>query len=111
MRFGLHHVADSNPPPGGYFINTAKPAVFFFKIVIGPLRPKLNERDTSGSVTSKEDVTENGKKRKKPLKSKESNVTEEENVLGSKASTDDYVKSSGFRQIGGRRKNKPRRAA
>ncbi|CAF1848598.1 hypothetical protein Bca4012_031329 [Brassica carinata] len=70
------------------------------------------DEDTNGLVTSKEDVTENGKK---PVEeSKESNVTEEENVLGSKSSTDDSVKSSlstGFRQIGSRRKNKPRRAA
>ncbi|KAG2258338.1 hypothetical protein Bca52824_077632 [Brassica carinata] len=51
------------------------------------------------------------KKRKKPLESKESSITEEENGLGSKSSTDDSVKSSGFRQIGSRRKNKPRRAA
>ncbi|KAH0928349.1 hypothetical protein HID58_014076 [Brassica napus] len=73
------------------------------------------DEDTNGSVTSKEDVAENGRKRKKPVEeSKESNVTEEENVLGSKSSTDDSVKSSlsmGFRQIGSRRKNKPRRAA
>ncbi|KAF8114776.1 hypothetical protein N665_0034s0115 [Sinapis alba] len=73
------------------------------------------EDDINGSVTtSKEDVTENGRKRKKALESKESNVTEEENGLGSKSSTDDSVKSSlsmGFRQVGSRRKNKPRRAA
>ena len=72
------------------------------------------EEETNGSVTSKEDVTENGKKRKKAVESKESNVTEEENGLGSKSSTDDSVKSSlsiGFRQVGSRRKNKPRRAA
>lgn len=70
--------------------------------------------DINGSVTSKEEVTENGRKRKKAVESKESNVTEEENGLGSKSSTDDSVKSSlstGFRQIGSRRKNKPRRAA
>ncbi|ESQ44277.1 hypothetical protein EUTSA_v10006306mg [Eutrema salsugineum] len=70
--------------------------------------------DTNGSVvTSKEEVTENGRKRKKPVESKESNITEEENGLGSKLSTDDSVKSSsiGFRQNGSRRKNKPRRAA
>ncbi|CAN6930602.1 unnamed protein product [Brassica oleracea] len=72
------------------------------------------EEETNGSVTSKDDVTENGKKRKKAVESKESNVTEEENGLGSKSSTDDSVKSSlsiGFRQVGSRRKNKPRRAA
>ncbi|WZZ05287.1 hypothetical protein YC2023_091208 [Brassica napus] len=70
--------------------------------------------DINGSVTSKEEVTENGRKRKKAVESKESNVTEEENGLGSKSSTDDSVKSSlstGFRQVGSRRKNKPRRAA
>ncbi|KAL1193427.1 hypothetical protein V5N11_033752 [Cardamine amara subsp. amara] len=70
--------------------------------------------DTNGSVTSKEDVTENGRKRKKPVESKESNLTEEDNGLGSKSSTDDSTKSSlsiGFRQNGSRRKNKPRRAA
>ncbi|CAF2172500.1 unnamed protein product [Brassica napus] len=74
---------------------------------------KRDEKD-DGSVTSKEEVTENGRKRKKAVESKESNVTEEENGLGSKSSTDDSVKSSlstGFRQIGSRRKNKPRRAA
>lgn len=70
--------------------------------------------DTNGSVTSKEEVTENGRKRKKSVESKESNITEEENGLGSKSSTDDSMKSSlsiGFRQNGSRRKNKPRRAA
>ncbi|KAF2616435.1 hypothetical protein F2Q68_00041752 [Brassica cretica] len=38
--------------------------------------------------------------------SKESNITEEENELGSKQSTDGSVKSTGFREIGSRRKNK-----
>ncbi|KAG2258339.1 hypothetical protein Bca4012_021680 [Brassica carinata] len=71
-----------------------------------------HDDDTNGSVTSKEEVTENGKKRKKPLESKESNLTEEKNGLGLKSSIDDSVKLSGFRQIGSsRRKNKPRRAA
>ncbi|KAF8102171.1 hypothetical protein N665_0201s0453 [Sinapis alba] len=71
------------------------------------------EYDTNGSVTSKEEVKENGRKRKKPVESKEGNITEEEEngLGGSKSSTDDSVKSSGFRQIGSRRKNKPRRAA
>ncbi|VVB06094.1 unnamed protein product [Arabis nemorensis] len=70
--------------------------------------------DMNGSVTSKEELTENGRKRKKSVESKESNITEEENGLGSKSSTDDSMKSSlsiGFRQNGSRRKNKPRRAA
>ncbi|CAN8254324.1 unnamed protein product [Cochlearia groenlandica] len=76
------------------------------------------DNDTNGLViTTKEDVvTENGKKRKKPVESKESNITEEENVVGSKPSTDDSMKSPsllsiGFRPNGSRRKNKPRRAA
>lgn len=81
-------------------------------------REEIAEKDddnTNGSETSKEDVTENGRKGKKPVEEpKESNVTEEENVLGSKSSADDSVKSSlsmGFRHVGSRRKNKPRRAA
>ncbi|CAH8384613.1 unnamed protein product [Eruca vesicaria subsp. sativa] len=77
---------------------------------------EIVEKDdnTNGSVTNKEDVTENGRKRKKAVESKESNMSEEENGLGSKSSTDDSLKSSlsiGFRHIGSRRKNKPRRAA
>ncbi|KAJ4896109.1 Uncharacterized protein Rs2_22903 [Raphanus sativus] len=90
----------------------------------GPQKPAKDENeggeeimekdyDTNDSVASKEEVKEDGRKRKKPVESKESsNIAEEEKGLGSKSSTDVSVKSSGFRQIGSRRKkNKPRRAA
>ncbi|KAM7264720.1 hypothetical protein ACFE04_002403 [Oxalis oulophora] len=52
-------------------------------------------------------VVENGKKRKSLDKAKENFDT----VKESKSSTDDSMKSIGFRQVGSRRKNKPRRAA
>ncbi|XP_010524416.1 PREDICTED: uncharacterized protein LOC104802478 [Tarenaya hassleriana] len=82
---------------------------------------KIEEGDEDGinsSLTSKdlknEAVSENGRKRKRSLQCKENNadVAKEENGNGSKSSTDDSIKSSiGYRQIGSRRKNKPRRAA
>lgn len=74
--------------------------------------------NTKSSVSNKdvknEAAAENGKKRKRK---KASQVKEnpdsviEENGVGTKTSTDESVKSVGFRQNGSRRKNKPRRAA
>ncbi|KAL7168907.1 hypothetical protein ACSBR2_034022 [Camellia fascicularis] len=74
--------------------------------------------NTKSSISNKdvknEAAAENGKKRKRK---KASQVKEnpdlviEENGVGTKTSTDESVKSVGFRQNGSRRKNKPRRAA
>lgn len=68
----------------------------------------------SNKDVKNEAAAENGKKRKRK---KASQVKEnpdsviEENGVGTKTSTDESVKSVGFRQNGSRRKNKPRRAA
>ncbi|XP_022756275.1 uncharacterized protein LOC111304010 [Durio zibethinus] len=67
-------------------------------------------------ITSKEKMSpsaaENGKKRKcnSQVKEKPDSV-KEENGIGTRSSTDDSLKSNGFRQNGSRRKSKPRRAA
>lgn len=55
---------------------------------------------------------ENGNKRRRNSQAKEnSDSLKEEDRIGSKSSTDESVKSNGFRHNGSRRKNKPRRAA
>lgn len=64
-------------------------------------------KDVKSSVSA-----ENGKKRKRNLQAKEkSDSVKVENGVGTSSSTDDLTKSNGFRHIGSRRKNKPRRAA
>lgn len=56
-------------------------------------------------------AVENGRKRKKNSQVKEnSDLVKEENSVGTRSSMDN-IKSNGFRQIGSRRKSKPRRAA
>ncbi|KAK3000104.1 hypothetical protein RJ639_023318 [Escallonia herrerae] len=56
--------------------------------------------------------TENGKKRKRNMQSKEkADPVKAENGNGTRSSTDDSTKSNGFRHNGSRRKSKPRRAA
>ncbi|CAH9062949.1 unnamed protein product [Cuscuta europaea] len=55
---------------------------------------------------------ENGKKRKRDSQATENgDLGKEENGVGDKSNPDDLIKPVGFRQIGSRRKNKPRRAA
>ncbi|OIS98206.1 PREDICTED: uncharacterized protein LOC109233466 [Nicotiana attenuata] len=70
---------------------------------------------TKGSVLnkdSKNQVAEDGKKRKRPSQVMENkDSVKEENGVGTKTNSNDLIKSVGFRQIGSRRKNKPRRAA
>ncbi|XP_010554863.1 PREDICTED: uncharacterized protein LOC104824468 [Tarenaya hassleriana] len=69
----------------------------------------------TGKDLNNEAVTENGRKRKRSMQTKEHNAEvtkEEENGVESKSRADGSVKSSiGYRQNGSRRKNKPRRAA
>ncbi|TXG73175.1 hypothetical protein EZV62_001754 [Acer yangbiense] len=80
---------------------------------------KIEEEDVENGkvgIVSKEvkspTSTENGKKRKRNSQVKEkSDSVKEENGNGTRSSTDDSTKSNGFRHIGSRRKNKPRRAA
>lgn len=64
-------------------------------------------KDMKNEVTN-----ENGRKRIRPALTKENiDTVKEENGIGAKSSVNDVVKAVGFRQIGSRRKNKPRRAA
>ncbi|RAL48511.1 hypothetical protein DM860_005935 [Cuscuta australis] len=64
------------------------------------------------SKDTKNRAAENGKKRKRSSPMKDNgDSTEEEKGLGIQTSTDDLIKSVGFRQNGSRRKSKPRRAA
>lgn len=56
--------------------------------------------------------TENGRKRKRSAQVKETvDSAKEENGVETKSMLDDSTKFVSFRQIGSRRKNKPRRAA
>ncbi|CAO2822154.1 unnamed protein product [Amaranthus hypochondriacus] len=64
---------------------------------------KCNMTDKS---LESDDHAENGAKRKRSLQ-----VKENSNGLEAKSVANDSVKPVGFRQIGSRRKNKPRRAA
>ncbi|XP_009623152.1 uncharacterized protein LOC107782416 [Nicotiana tabacum] len=74
-----------------------------------------DSENTKGSVLNKDIknlVVEDGKKRKRPSQVMENkDSVEEENGVGTKTNSNDLIKSVGFRQIGSRRKNKPRRAA
>ncbi|EEF30046.1 RNA polymerase-associated protein LEO1 [Ricinus communis] len=79
---------------------------------------ELNEdgKDAKDTIPSKDvksqSPTENGRKRKRPGHTKENtNSVKEDNGVGTKLSTSNSTMSTGFRQIGSRRKNKPRRAA
>jgi len=68
-----------------------------------------DEEIDDGSVTSK-DLKE---RKRKMSNGSNTDLTEEENGLGSKPNTDDSTRSTsiGFSQNGSRRKSKPRRAA
>lgn len=81
---------------------------------------KMDEDDMENgkdSTISKESKSpENGKKRKRNTQvqvvKEKSDSVKEESVNGTRSSTDDSsIKTNGFRHIGSRRKNKPRRAA
>ncbi|XP_055808974.1 uncharacterized protein LOC129877490 [Solanum dulcamara] len=80
---------------------------------------KVNEEEddsenTKGSVFNKDvknQAAVNGKKRKRTSQVKEVDSAKVENGVGTKTSSNDLIKSVGFRQNGSRRKNKPRRAA
>ncbi|KAK4343764.1 hypothetical protein RND71_036858 [Anisodus tanguticus] len=66
--------------------------------------------NTKGSISN--EAAENGKKRKRSLQVKENaDSVKEENGIGTKANSNDLIKSVGFRQNASRRKNKPRRGA
>ncbi|KAL5739657.1 hypothetical protein ACOSP7_028543 [Xanthoceras sorbifolium] len=72
--------------------------------------------DKKGSISTKDikiqAATANGRKRKTSAQAKEDkDFNKHENGVALKPSNDDLTKSVGFRQIGSRRKNKPRRAA
>ncbi|CAA0376340.1 hypothetical protein AtNW77_Chr2g0264481 [Arabidopsis thaliana] len=69
-----------------------------------------DEEIDDGSVTSKDLKKE---RKRKMSNGSNTDLTEEENGLGSKPNTDDSTRSTsiGFRQNGSRRKSKPRRAA
>ncbi|KAA8516999.1 hypothetical protein F0562_017183 [Nyssa sinensis] len=72
-------------------------------------KSSISNKDVKNQV-----AIENGRKRKRKRSSqvKENpDSIKEENRVGTKSSTDDSIKSIGFRQNGSRRKNKPRRAA
>lgn len=67
---------------------------------------------TPSKETKSPPATENGKKRKRNSQVKEKpDSIKEENGNGTRSSTDDSIKSNGFRHNGSRRKSKPRRAA
>ncbi|KAJ8527516.1 hypothetical protein K7X08_014967 [Anisodus acutangulus] len=69
-----------------------------------------DSENTKGSISN--EAAENGKKRKRSLQVKENaDSVKEENGIGTKANSNDLIKSVGFRQNASRRKNKPRRAA
>nr|XP_023894476.1 uncharacterized protein LOC112006441 isoform X1 [Quercus suber] len=80
---------------------------------------KIEEEDSENAKSgtpSKEmkspSATENGKKRKRNSHVKEkADSVKEENGNGNRSSTDDSIKSNGFRLNGSRRKSKPCRAA
>ncbi|CBI30035.3 unnamed protein product, partial [Vitis vinifera] len=77
--------------------------------------PGSDGENEKGPITSKDAknqaTTENGRKRKRSLQTKEnSDSVKEENGTETKSNNND-LKSVGFRQNGSRRKNKPRRAA
>ncbi|XP_050230130.1 uncharacterized protein LOC126679193 [Mercurialis annua] len=72
--------------------------------------------DAKESVACKDvkspSTAENGLKRKRAVHAKESTASvKEENGVGNKLSGGNSTMSTGFRHIGSRRKNKPRRAA
>ncbi|XP_027350089.1 uncharacterized protein LOC113861463 [Abrus precatorius] len=75
-----------------------------------------DEENVKGNVSSNDlktqVITVNKRKRKRSAQVKEKkDPMKEDNGIRAKPSPDDPVKSTGFRQNGSRRKNKPRRAA
>lgn len=80
---------------------------------------KIGDEDSEGTTTgvlNKEmrgsNAAQNGNKRIKNGQLKErADSVEDDNENGTRSSTEDSIKSNGFRQVRNRRKNKPRRAA
>jgi hypothetical protein len=77
---------------------------------------KDDEENVNGNVSNNDlktqVITVNKRKRKRSSQVKEKiEPMKEENGVRAKSSPGDSVKSTGFRQNGSRRKNKPRRAA
>ncbi|KAK4377921.1 hypothetical protein RND71_004217 [Anisodus tanguticus] len=75
-----------------------------------------DSKNTKGSIFNKDvknQTAVNGKKRKRTSQVKEvvDSVKVENGVVNKTNSTNDLIKSVGFRQNGSKRKNKPRRAA
>lgn len=71
-----------------------------------------NTKDSVLNKDIKNQVAEDGKKRKRPSQVMENKDSmKEENGVGTKTNSNDLIKSVGFRPNGSRRKNKPRRAA
>ncbi|CAN4118419.1 unnamed protein product [Withania somnifera] len=74
-----------------------------------------DSENTKGSILNKDiknQVAEDGKKRKRPSQVLDNKYSvKEENGVGTKTNSNDLIKSVGFRPNGSRRKNKPRRAA
>nr|POE44884.1 hypothetical protein CFP56_78161 [Quercus suber] len=79
-----------------------------------PLKDEIDEEEVEkiDKEIKSPSATENGKKRKRNSHVKEkADSVKEENGNGTRSSTDDSIKSNGFRLNGSRRKSKPRRAA
>lgn len=77
---------------------------------------EANGENMASNISNKdaknEAAVENGIKRKRSSQCKgNADCVKEENSTGKETITDDSLKCVGFRQIGSRRKNKPRRAA
>ncbi|XP_059295821.1 uncharacterized protein LOC132049146 [Lycium ferocissimum] len=72
----------------------------------------VEEKDAILNKDIKNEVAEDGKKRKRPSQDGENkDPVKEENGVGTITNSNDLIKSVGFRPNGSRRKNKPRRAA
>lgn len=73
---------------------------------------EVAKTDPTGKEKKNGTAAENRKKRRRNSQAKEKpDVVKDENGNGTRSSTDDSNRSNGFRHIGSRRKNKPRRAA
>lgn len=73
---------------------------------------KMEEDNSENKDSSITNSLENGKKRKRNSSTKEKqSPVQEENSSGAAVVADLSTKPNGFRHIGSRRKNKPRRAA
>lgn len=81
---------------------------------LGKTEEEESENKSTSGLSKDSSIVENGKKRKRgsPAKEKPSPVKEEHSVGATLVvATEVTTKPNGFRHIGSRRKNKPRRAA